>query len=140
MALLELTSCDSAVLWHYLTSLHDQRRAVSWIDGKGEASGDPRWPELIPELVSGFTACSTYMKENILDLLARYGRHFHRVDQVFFKEFLTNVAHTCCIVLHSQPHFTTSCFENMRVAVGFPAIFGESLFKMLPLIIRSMRR
>uniref|UniRef100_A0A3Q3XKL6 Spatacsin C-terminal domain-containing protein n=1 Tax=Mola mola TaxID=94237 RepID=A0A3Q3XKL6_MOLML len=73
----ELTSCDSAVLWHYLTSLHDQRRAVSWIDGNGEASGDPRWPELIPELVSGFTVCSTYMKENILDLLARYKLHFH---------------------------------------------------------------
>lgn len=68
--LLELSSCDSAVLWRYLTALHDQHRVVNWIQNR--ETKDARWPELTPELVNGNTACSTYMRENILDLLARY--------------------------------------------------------------------
>lgn len=66
---LELTSCDSAVLWRYVTALHDQERVVSWING--DSCSAARWPELTPELVNNNTLCSTYMRENILDLLAR---------------------------------------------------------------------
>ncbi|XP_070687544.1 spatacsin [Pempheris klunzingeri] len=69
----ELTSCDSAVLWRYLTSLHDQHRVVDWIEWNRETAGAPRWPELAPELVNDHTVCSTYMREDILDLLARRG-------------------------------------------------------------------
>lgn len=68
----ELSSCDSSVLWRYLTTLHDQRRVVDWIQNTG-ASGAPRWPDFTPELVNNSTACSNYMRENILDLLARRG-------------------------------------------------------------------
>ncbi|XP_028287766.1 spatacsin isoform X2 [Parambassis ranga] len=66
----ELSSCESSVLWHYLTSHHDQHRVVDWIQNS-ETSGASRWPELTPELVVSNTVCSTYMRENILDLLAR---------------------------------------------------------------------
>uniref|UniRef100_A0A669F7L2 SPG11 vesicle trafficking associated, spatacsin n=1 Tax=Oreochromis niloticus TaxID=8128 RepID=A0A669F7L2_ORENI len=66
-----LQACDAAVLWRYLTVLHDQRRVVDWIQNT-ETSGAPRWPDLTPELVNDSTACSSYMRENILDLLARY--------------------------------------------------------------------
>lgn len=62
-------------MWRYLTALHDQRRVVDWIDWNGETSGASRWPELTPELVNNNTVCSTYMRENILDLLARYSSH-----------------------------------------------------------------
>uniref|UniRef100_A0A3P9AU02 SPG11 vesicle trafficking associated, spatacsin n=1 Tax=Maylandia zebra TaxID=106582 RepID=A0A3P9AU02_9CICH len=65
-------SCDASVLWRYLTALHDQRRVVDWIQNT-ETSGTPRWPDLTPELVNDSTACSSYMRENILDLLARRG-------------------------------------------------------------------
>lgn len=68
---LELTYCDPAVLWRYLTALHDQKRVVSWIESR-ETTGPSWWPELTPELVNSNTMCSTYMRENILDLLARY--------------------------------------------------------------------
>lgn len=68
---LELRACDASVLWRYLTALHDQRRVVDWIQNT-ETSGTPRWPDLTPELVNDSTACSSYMRENILDLLARY--------------------------------------------------------------------
>lgn len=74
---LELSSCDSAMLWRYLTALHDRRRVVDWIDWNSETSGASWWPELTPELVNNNTVCSTYMRENILDLLARCSHHFH---------------------------------------------------------------
>uniref|UniRef100_A0A3Q2VXC0 SPG11 vesicle trafficking associated, spatacsin n=1 Tax=Haplochromis burtoni TaxID=8153 RepID=A0A3Q2VXC0_HAPBU len=67
-----LRACDASVLWRYLTALHDQRRVVDWIQNT-ETSGTPRWPDLTPELVNDSTACSSYMRENILDLLARRG-------------------------------------------------------------------
>ncbi|XP_078112486.1 spatacsin isoform X1 [Sander vitreus] len=68
----EVTSCDSALLWRYLTALHDQQRVVDWIES-GDASDGSRWPELTPELVNSNTVCSSYMREQILDLLARRG-------------------------------------------------------------------
>ncbi|TDH09875.1 hypothetical protein EPR50_G00092640 [Perca flavescens] len=68
----EVTSCDSALLWRYLTALHDQQRVVDWIQSR-EASGGSQWPELTPELVNSNTVCSSYMREQILDLLARRG-------------------------------------------------------------------
>uniref|UniRef100_A0A3Q3SBJ8 SPG11 vesicle trafficking associated, spatacsin n=1 Tax=Mastacembelus armatus TaxID=205130 RepID=A0A3Q3SBJ8_9TELE len=67
----ELHSCESAVLWRYLTALHDQQRVVSWIQNS-ESNEASRWPELTPELVNSNTMCSSYLRENILDLLARY--------------------------------------------------------------------
>lgn len=66
----ELSSCDPSVLWRYLTSLHDQQRVVEWIQSS-DTSDAPQWPELTPELVNNSTACSTFMREDILDLLAR---------------------------------------------------------------------
>ncbi|XP_071316860.1 spatacsin isoform X2 [Trachinotus anak] len=68
----ELSSCDSAVLWRYLTALHDQHRVVSWIQNR-ETSDASLWPDLAPEVVNDNTLCSSYMRENILDLLARRG-------------------------------------------------------------------
>uniref|UniRef100_A0A3B3HPT9 Spatacsin C-terminal domain-containing protein n=1 Tax=Oryzias latipes TaxID=8090 RepID=A0A3B3HPT9_ORYLA len=64
-----LSSCDSSVLWHYLTSLHDQNRLVDWIEDK-QITGSSHWPEITAELVNQHTACSAYLKENLLDLLA----------------------------------------------------------------------
>ncbi|XP_051808302.1 LOW QUALITY PROTEIN: spatacsin [Acanthochromis polyacanthus] len=66
----ELSSCDPSVLWHYLTVLHNHHYVVNWIQNR-ETSGACQWPELSSELVNNNTVCSTYMRENILDLLAR---------------------------------------------------------------------
>lgn len=69
------------MLWRYLTALHDQHRVVDWIQNR-ETSDTSHWPELTPELVNNNTVCSTYMRENILDLLARYSSHFTTVTVV----------------------------------------------------------
>lgn len=68
----ELSCGDAAVLWRYLTALHDQQRVVDWL--QAQRTGSPScWPEITPQLVNEHTACSTSMKETVLDLLARYG-------------------------------------------------------------------
>ncbi|XP_061578291.1 spatacsin isoform X2 [Cololabis saira] len=67
---LEVSGVDPAVLWRYLTALHHLPWVVDWIGNKESCS---RWPEMTPELVNDNTVCSSPMKENILDLLARTG-------------------------------------------------------------------
>ncbi|XP_068595308.1 spatacsin [Brachionichthys hirsutus] len=69
----ELTSCDSAVFWRHLTALHDQHRLRDWINCSKEASSALQWPEITPELVNNNTVCSSYLREDILDMLARRG-------------------------------------------------------------------
>lgn len=66
----DLNGCESTVLWSYLTALHDHR-VLAWIGGVVQTSSALCWPELAPEVVNSGTVCSSYMRENILDLLAR---------------------------------------------------------------------
>ncbi|XP_036432249.1 LOW QUALITY PROTEIN: spatacsin [Colossoma macropomum] len=70
-----LGSCDSAVLWSYLTSLHDQTRVTAWLTSMAtqdrENTAAPQWPALTAAIVNGNTLCSDYMRDQILDMLAR---------------------------------------------------------------------
>ncbi|PWA19897.1 hypothetical protein CCH79_00016604, partial [Gambusia affinis] len=68
----ELSCCDPAVLWHYLTAFHHHQKVVDWIHNQ-RTFGSPSWPDMTPEMVNNNTACSISFKENILDLLARKG-------------------------------------------------------------------
>ncbi|KAJ0069816.1 hypothetical protein NL108_014746, partial [Boleophthalmus pectinirostris] len=116
-----LTSCDASVLWRYLTSLHDERRVVEWVQN----SGAPQWPELTPELVNSSTACSTFMREDILDRLARRGvfipeelcdleRLLWRVAQsegVMYQSSLL-LSYRACQGLDFHSIFITFCLEH----------------------------
>ncbi|XP_007231256.3 spatacsin [Astyanax mexicanus] len=70
-----LGSCDPAVLWSYLTSLHDQTRNTAWLTSMAaqdrENTAAPQWPALTADIVNGNTCCSGYMRDQILDMLAR---------------------------------------------------------------------
>lgn len=70
-----LGSCDPAVLWSYLTSLHDQDRVTAWLTHIAtkdcESTAASKWPALTADVVDGNTYCSDYMKDQILDILAR---------------------------------------------------------------------
>lgn len=72
---LVLGSCDPSVLWSYLTSLHDQDRITAWLTYTAaqdcESSAVSKWPALTAAVVDGNTYCSDYMKDQILDMLAR---------------------------------------------------------------------
>lgn len=71
-----VSSCDSTVLWTYLTSLHDKRRVSQWIESlavqNGDPSSAPQWPALTADAVNDNTQCSAYMRDHILHMLARY--------------------------------------------------------------------
>ncbi|KAJ8417174.1 hypothetical protein AAFF_G00284010 [Aldrovandia affinis] len=73
----EMNACDPAVLWLYLTSLHDQERITRWIESLAPPDADPAapslWPVLAASVVNGNTACSSHMRNQILDMLARKG-------------------------------------------------------------------
>ncbi|TSK13422.1 Spatacsin [Bagarius yarrelli] len=70
-----LGSCDPAVLWSYFTSLHDQDRVTAWLTHTAtqdcQSSAASKWPVLTAAVVDENTKCSNYMKDQILDMLAR---------------------------------------------------------------------
>uniref|UniRef100_A0A3Q2VZF3 SPG11 vesicle trafficking associated, spatacsin n=1 Tax=Haplochromis burtoni TaxID=8153 RepID=A0A3Q2VZF3_HAPBU len=131
---LQHAACDASVLWRYLTALHDQRRVVDWIQNT-ETSGTPRWPDLTPELVNDSTACSSYMRENILDLLARY-KHRRLCTGVLVHHSSTVSSDEPCSVLEKlllseQP-------ERFRKARAFVKAQGLSADAVAELISSAM--
>uniref|UniRef100_A0A671SR12 Spatacsin C-terminal domain-containing protein n=1 Tax=Sinocyclocheilus anshuiensis TaxID=1608454 RepID=A0A671SR12_9TELE len=63
-------SWDAAVLWSYLTSLHDGVRASAWVCSSTTAD-IPRWPVLAPHVINHSSRCGRYLRDQILALLAR---------------------------------------------------------------------
>ncbi|XP_054498298.2 spatacsin isoform X1 [Agelaius phoeniceus] len=72
----ELKTCSAEVLWMHLTAQHDWLRICSWIE-ESEPSQAPcgraAWPPLSPDIVDRSTLCSPYMRQDILNKLARKG-------------------------------------------------------------------
>ncbi|XP_019712775.1 spatacsin isoform X1 [Hippocampus comes] len=68
----ELSWCDSAVLWSHMTSFHNHVALEAWVESI-EASDATQWPKLTAEVVNGNTRSSRFLREKILDMLARQG-------------------------------------------------------------------
>ncbi|NXQ10949.1 SPTCS protein, partial [Peucedramus taeniatus] len=72
----ELKTCSPEVLWMHLTAQHDWLSICSWIE-ESEPSQAPcgraAWPPLSPDIVDRSTLCSPYMRQDILNKLARKG-------------------------------------------------------------------
>nr|XP_041574240.1 spatacsin [Taeniopygia guttata] len=72
----ELKSCSPEVLWMHLTAQHDWLSICSWIEESEPSqapSGPAAWPPLSPDIVDRSTLCSPYMRQDILNKLARKG-------------------------------------------------------------------
>ncbi|XP_036390743.1 spatacsin [Megalops cyprinoides] len=86
-----VSSCDPAVLWLYLTSLHDQERITSWIESltpRGTSPAVPSlWMALPATVVNDNTVCASYMRDEILDMLARKGM-FIQAEMSDFEQLL----------------------------------------------------
>ncbi|XP_032926333.1 spatacsin isoform X2 [Catharus ustulatus] len=67
----ELRSCSAEALWMHLTAQHDWVSICSWIE-QSEPS-QAAWPPVSPDIVDRSTLCSTYMRQDILNKLARKG-------------------------------------------------------------------
>nr|XP_026654307.1 spatacsin [Zonotrichia albicollis] len=72
----ELKSCSAEVLWMHATAQHDWLRICSWIEESEPSQapcGSAAWPPLSPDIVDRSTLCSPYMRQDILNKLARKG-------------------------------------------------------------------
>uniref|UniRef100_A0A4W3KDP3 SPG11 vesicle trafficking associated, spatacsin n=1 Tax=Callorhinchus milii TaxID=7868 RepID=A0A4W3KDP3_CALMI len=65
-------SCSPEVLWSHLTSRHCWSKLCAWIETPQSAESPENWPLLTQETVNQNTLCSSYMRNEILDKLARY--------------------------------------------------------------------
>ncbi|NXQ27812.1 SPTCS protein, partial [Alaudala cheleensis] len=67
-------SCSAEALWMHLTAQHDWLSVCSWIEQSEPRQGArAAWPPLSPAIVDSSTLCSTYMRQDILNKLARKG-------------------------------------------------------------------
>ncbi|XP_075620549.1 spatacsin isoform X2 [Balearica regulorum gibbericeps] len=72
----ELQGCNPEVLWMHLTAQHDWLNICSWIEGSEPNQtlcGEANWPLLTPDVIDGNMLCSRYMRNDILNKLARNG-------------------------------------------------------------------
>ncbi|KAM6301889.1 spatacsin [Podargus strigoides] len=72
----ELKTCNPEVLWMHLTAQHDWPSICSWI-GESEPNqtscGQANWPPLTPDIIDQNMLCCGYMRNEILNKLARNG-------------------------------------------------------------------
>ncbi|NWH26520.1 SPTCS protein, partial [Grus americana] len=72
----ELQGCNPEVLWMHLTAQHDWLNICSWIEDSEPNQtlcGEANWPPLTPDVIDRNMLCSRYMRNDILNKLARNG-------------------------------------------------------------------
>ncbi|XP_028679448.2 spatacsin isoform X1 [Erpetoichthys calabaricus] len=115
------------VLWGYLTSLHIWQNIRMWLDffGVPESIVSQKWPALSPVVINSFTHCCSYMKNKVLDKLAK-NKIFVTSDLDDFEQLLGRLCHAGGVMQDSLPvpnyllsngmdfhsHFITFCLEN----------------------------
>ncbi|CAM5087629.1 unnamed protein product [Natator depressus] len=125
----EFKSCNPAVLWMYLTSQHDWLNICSWIEESQPHSHtlfqQANWPSLTPDIIDQNTFCSSYMRNEILDKLARNGI-FVPSEQDDFELLLLRLSHIGGVMQNPHPvpkynsasgldfhtHFILYCLER----------------------------
>ncbi|XP_059495149.1 spatacsin isoform X2 [Stegostoma tigrinum] len=86
-----IQSCSAEVLWTYLTSRHCWAKVCDWIEIFQTNENSANWPTLTPDIVNQSTRCSNYMRNQILDILARKGV-FIRSELADFRQLLVRLS------------------------------------------------
>ncbi|XP_009068251.1 PREDICTED: spatacsin, partial [Acanthisitta chloris] len=76
----ELKTCNPEVLWMHLTAQHDWHSICSWIEESEPSQalcGQAAWPPLAADVIDRSTLCSSPMRQDILNKLARNGVFVH---------------------------------------------------------------
>ncbi|XP_075752911.1 spatacsin isoform X2 [Pelodiscus sinensis] len=124
----ELKSCSPEVLWMYLTSQHNWLNICSWIEESQPHNRtlfqQTNWPSLTPDIIDKNTLCSSYMRNEILDKLARNGI-FVPSEQEDFELLLLRLIHIGGVMQSPHPvpkydasgldfhtHFILYCLER----------------------------
>lgn len=73
---IEYKAYSPDALWRYLTARHDWSSISLWIEEfQTQEAGSPqqnKWPPLSADVIDQNTCCNSYMRNKILDKLARY--------------------------------------------------------------------
>ncbi|XP_072481651.1 spatacsin isoform X2 [Notamacropus eugenii] len=74
----DLKSCSPQVLWMHLTAHHDRSSVFSWMEELQAQDGcaspeQAQWPPLTADIIDENTRCSSSLRNEILDKLARDG-------------------------------------------------------------------
>uniref|UniRef100_UPI00398F3600 spatacsin isoform X2 n=1 Tax=Pristiophorus japonicus TaxID=55135 RepID=UPI00398F3600 len=94
-------SCSPEVLWTYLTSRHCWDRISDWIETFQSGENSATWVPLTPDTVNQNTCCSSYMRNEILDKLARKGV-FIPSELADFRQLLVRLS--CTGGVMQEPH------------------------------------
>ncbi|XP_048471721.1 spatacsin [Rhincodon typus] len=86
-----IQSCSPEVLWTCLTSRHCWAKVCDWIEIFQTNENSANWPPLTPDIVNQGTHCSNYMRNQILDMLARKGV-FIRSELADFRQLLVRLS------------------------------------------------
>ncbi|XP_019388741.1 PREDICTED: spatacsin, partial [Crocodylus porosus] len=110
----DFKSCDSEVLWMHITAQHDWLSICSWIEeslphNRQTLCQQANWPPLTPDIIDQNTLCSSYVRNEILDKLARNGI-FVPSEQDDFELLLLRLTHTGGIMQnpHPVPKYSTA--------------------------------
>ncbi|XP_077566374.1 spatacsin [Stigmatopora nigra] len=97
----DLSWCAASVLWPHLTSLHERSTLLTWME-HSEMTATAHWPELTVDIINGSTLCSYFLREEILDVLARRGVFIH--DELSdLDQLLWRLAHGGGVMSQSMP-------------------------------------
>ncbi|XP_063053178.1 spatacsin isoform X2 [Engraulis encrasicolus] len=125
------SSCESEILWRYLTSHHEQQRVMEWMESvisNTIAQTSSSWPTLTADIVSSDTRSNAFLRKHILDLLARQGE-FVQEEMESFEQLLWRLGQTGRAMQVSQmpsfspsqkQHFLTSLITHcLEVGLGY---------------------
>ncbi|XP_060709188.1 spatacsin [Hemiscyllium ocellatum] len=94
--------CSPEVLWTSLTSRHCWAKVRDWIEMFQSSENSANWPPLSPDIVNQSTHCSNYMRNEILDILARKGV-FIPSELANFRQFLVRLSCAGGVMQKSHP-------------------------------------
>ncbi|XP_067874312.1 spatacsin isoform X2 [Heterodontus francisci] len=96
-----IQSCEPEVLWTYLTSRHCWAKICDWIETFQSSELSANWLPLTPNTVNQNTYCSSYMRNEILDKLARK-EVFIPSELADFRQLLVRLS--CTGGMMQEPH------------------------------------
>ncbi|XP_067827395.1 spatacsin [Heptranchias perlo] len=96
-----IQSGSPEVLWTYLTSRHCWPKICDWIETFQSSENSATWPLLTPDTMNQNTRCCSYMRNEILDKLARKGV-FIPSELADFKQLLGRIS--CTGGVMQEPH------------------------------------
>ncbi|GCB78792.1 hypothetical protein scyTo_0018661, partial [Scyliorhinus torazame] len=96
-----IQSCSPEVSWTYLTSRQCWAKICDWIEASQSSGNSANWPPLTPNAVNQNTCCSSYMRNEILNKLARKGV-FIPSELEDFRQLLVRLS--CTQGLMQDPH------------------------------------